>query len=167
MANPNEQTPELGRTLQFDTPQTTPSNTVITEASPSQTRSLKPDYQVMIELMQRDLAELQATQRRQHELLLALQIKCQELKAQTGELARAGESHFFTPIATTSQNQINRSPSQTVAQVLIIPGVLHIPLPLHPAELEGMRPPAALRRVTEATVATTAPQTTNQSLLLL
>lgn len=107
--------------------------------------------------MQLDLAELRATQRRQHELLLGLQIRCQEVKAQTGELARARESHFSTPIATTNQNQINQLPCQTVTQVPIISGILYIPLPLHPAELEGMVPPPALIRVTEATVATTTP----------
>lgn len=89
MANPDEQTPELGRTLHFDTPQTTSSNTVITEVSPSQTRTHEPDYQAMFELMRQDLAELWATQRREHEMLITSQIRCQELETETAELARA------------------------------------------------------------------------------
>jgi hypothetical protein len=41
-ANPNEQTPEVCSTLQFNSPQTTPSNTVIIEASPSQNQTTRP-----------------------------------------------------------------------------------------------------------------------------
>lgn len=117
----------------------------------------------MIELMLQDLADLSATQR--HELLLAPQTRCQELEAQMAELAQAQESHFFMPTATIRQYQINQL-GQTVTQSPITSNVLHIPVHLHPAKLEGAGRLPALTRATEVTAATTTP-TTDQILLLL